>query len=165
MGSVLSVGALVFLTAIALMPWQSGSTALLAALLPVAGLHYWALRRPQLIPVIAVLFCGLAADIVSGGPLGFWVSLYAVAWLIGLMQRPWAGRGWKIGRWALFAVAVLSVAILAYVLSTILQRPLGSAVDVALAALWLILIYPGLALVLRVLDVDRPEEATRVESY
>ena len=165
MGSVLSVGALAFLTAIALIPWQSGSTALMAALLPVAGLHYWALRRPQLIPGIAVLFCGLTADIVSGGPPGFWVSLYAAAWLIGLMQRPWAARGWKIGRWGLFAVAVSSVALLAYALSYVLHRPLGSAEDVALAVVWLILIYPGLALVLRILDVDRPEEALRIEGY
>lgn len=163
MGSLLSVGAVALLTAIALIPWQSGITGLMAALLPVAGLHYWALRRPQLIPAIAVLFCGLAADIVSGGPVGFWVSLYSVAWLIGLMQRPWAEWGWKIGRWGLFTIAILSVAILAYALSYALQRPLGSAMDVALAVVWLILIYPGLALVLRILDVERPQEPLGIE--
>jgi hypothetical protein len=165
MGSVLSLAALAFLTAIAFMPWQSGNTALMAALLPVAGLHYWALRRPQLIPGVAVLFCGLTADIVSGGPFGFWACLYALAWLIGLMQRPWAERGWKIGRWGLFAVTIMIVALFAYGLGHIVRRPLGSAADIAMAAGWLILIYPVLALFLRILDVDRGQDELEARSF
>jgi len=163
MGSILAVAALALLTAIAFFPWQTGRAALVGALLPVMGLHYWALRRSHVVPEIAVLFCGLTADIVSGGPLGFWTSLCASAWLIGLLQRPWAERGWKFGRWGFFSMTTGTVAFLAYVLVQIVHHPVGSAGDIVFAAMWLMLIYPVLAMLLRILDVDRQRGLCGVE--
>ncbi len=72
MGSFLSLAALAFLTSIAFMPWQSGSTALMGGVVTGRRVALLGLAPSPVDPGVAGLFCGLTADIVSGGPFGFW---------------------------------------------------------------------------------------------
>jgi rod shape-determining protein MreD len=153
--AVLPLGALFFLTAAAVLPWLDKDSAVVAAMLPVFAIQYWSLRRPELFPEIAVLFSGLTVDLLSGGPLGFWTSLYVCAWLIAAVMRPWAFFAGKLGRWGLFAIAAGGVVFLAFVLGAIVGQPVASVGSLLGVWLWLVLLYPPVAAVLRLLDGPR----------
>lgn len=155
MRQILALGVLALLTAAAVAPWPGAGSNLFAAMLPAAFLHYWALRRASVIPEIAVFFSGLAVDIVSGGPAGFWTLVYVSAWLTGLLGRAWADIGWKPGRWALYAVGMTAVAGVIYGLGNLLGSPVASLGELSLATVWLVAIYPALASQLRLIDGPR----------
>ena len=153
LASLLPLATLSILTAATLAPWLPTTSATLAlALLPAATLHYWALRRPSAIPSLAVLFCGLSADIMLAGPPGFWTTIYALAWTIGLLQRPSATRYWKFGRWGLFTIAMTVCVGAAALIGEIVAAPTGSWLDLLTAWALTILAYPAVAGLLRLCD-------------
>ncbi|KUO68261.1 MAG: hypothetical protein APF80_01115 [Alphaproteobacteria bacterium BRH_c36] len=155
MGQILPLAILVLFTAVAGAPWWGSSemsAALIAAFLPAAAIHYWAVRRASVIPEVAVLFSGLAVDIVSGGPLGLWVLVYAAAFVLGLVQRPWVEVFWKPGRWVLFALAMPVLGLLVYGVGFYSGRAVASGSALLHATAWLIVAYPAIAVVLRLAD-------------
>lgn len=166
MGQILPLVVLAMFTAIATAPWvASGGIAfsVTASLLPAVAIHYWALRRASAFPEIAILFSGLCVDIVSGGVLGLWPSIYALAWVLGLLQRRWAETLWKPGRWLLFSVSMIALLAFVFAFGLLSGRPLAPARELLQAGLWLIAAYPMLAVVLRFADgrrAGRPMELT-----
>ncbi|MBU1210955.1 MAG: hypothetical protein KJ587_06750 [Alphaproteobacteria bacterium] len=165
MGQILPLATLALLTGVAAAPWWGSSemtAALIAAFLPAAAIHYWALRRASVMSEIAVLFSGLAVDIVSGGPLGLWVLVYAAAWVLGLLQRPWVEILWKPGRWVLFSLAMPVLGLLVYAVGFHSGSAVASGSALLHATAWLIVAYPAIAAILRVADgwrADRPLES------
>ncbi|MCH9808741.1 MAG: hypothetical protein K0U74_13510 [Alphaproteobacteria bacterium] len=157
--ALLPLAALSLLTAAAVLPWPGDGSGLMAAMLPVFAVHYWALRRPEGLPGIAVVFSGLTVDLLTGGPLGFWTSIYAGAWIFGSLEKPWAFSAGKIGRWGLFAVAAGGVALLAIVMGALLDWPVASVASLIGAWFWLVALYVPISLLLRLLDAGWEREA------
>lgn len=158
MANILPLVLLAFFTAAASAPWAAGGDAALdiaAGMLPAVAIHYWALRRASVVPSIAVLFSGLCVDVVSGGPFGLWTSVYALAWVIGLVQRRWARAFWKPGRWALFAVTAVFLALAVFGIGLLLGDEVASVGVLFEAAVWLVAGYPLLAAILRIGDGTR----------
>ena len=54
------------------------------ALIP---LYYWAINRPNLLPVWLVFALGLVQDLASGGPLGIWAVVFLAMYSLTLSQR------------------------------------------------------------------------------
>jgi cell shape-determining protein MreD len=76
--SLLAAGLLVSLA------WgSSGDGALLAPALLMAPVHFCSLRAPRHLPLWLVFATGLAADILTGGPLGFWPLLLLLSGMLG----------------------------------------------------------------------------------
>ena len=54
------------------------------ALIP---LYYWAINRPNTLPVWIVFVLGLVQDLASGGPLGIWAVVFLATYSLTLSQR------------------------------------------------------------------------------
>ena len=65
------------LVLLCVMPWGLGQSFHFALpLLPFAAIHYWARSRPASMPCTFVFAAGLAVDVLSYGPLGYWSLVY-----------------------------------------------------------------------------------------
>lgn len=92
-------------------------------LLPLAAIHACVLRRPPhdtrvLVPEWLAFACGLALDVLSQGPLGFWAFVYLASYALALAAWPLARRGspWRLA----LLVAMLAAAVaIAWVLASL----------------------------------------------
>ena len=73
---------------VAALPWGGPVWLDLALeLLPVGVITTWSLRRPRLLPFVAVFACGLLLDTLSHGPLGIWSAVFITAAYAGRLAR------------------------------------------------------------------------------
>ena len=80
------------LTLLAALPWGLPTEdRFFLPLLPVVAIHYWALRRPEVLPEWFVFLAGLLLDVFTHGPLGYWPLVYLVAYALGVLGSE-AGR-------------------------------------------------------------------------
>ena len=112
------LASIVFLTVVAVLPWGLPSEArFFLPLLPVVAIHYWSLRQPENLPEWFVFFAGLALDVLTHGPLGYWALIYLLGYVLGVLSRPYGHLGQSV-RVALFAAALAVVALLAWMVSS-----------------------------------------------
>ena len=135
-------------TLLAALPWGLPPGArFLLPLLPFAVIFNWSMRRPHAMPEWLAFASGLATDVLSHGPLGFWSLIYLLGFIVGrLMPVPndWGG----LGQWLRFA---LTLAVLAVVQWSIASGYFLGFVDwqpVARGAVIAALLYPAIALLL-----------------
>lgn len=146
---------LLLITLIAVAPWGLPADArYILPLLPAIVVHYWALRHPHAMPEWLAFASGLTVDLVTNGPLGFWALMYLLVYIAAILSRPWWDTG-PIGRFVLFAAALVGVAVAAFLVSTIYTAALAPVVPLAQATLVALLAYPILAAALKPLDVRR----------
>lgn len=91
------------------LPWGLDSD--LRFVLPqcVCALVYTiALHRPRSLPAVVVFAAGLAIDVMSGAPLGYWALVLLAACAIGLSQRSAAGGALALTGQSLVALALLT---------------------------------------------------------
>lgn len=105
---------------------------------PLMAVYYWAIYRPDLMPVLAVFFIGLLQDVLSGAPLGFNAFLFLATHGIVRSQRRFIlGHGFFVV-WAIFVMIVAGVGGVSWLVATILYRSaVPSAPAVAQLALTL----------------------------
>lgn len=73
------------------------------------SLFFWAMHGQGFMPAWGVFLLGLARDLQTGAPLGFWVVIYLFAYGFTLTQRIFFKGRTGIGSWLGFAlVAVLA---------------------------------------------------------
>jgi rod shape-determining protein MreD len=141
----------------AVLPWGGPDWSEMAlALLPVAAVYFWSLRRPHLMPALAVFALGLVLDVLSHQPLGVWTSAALVAALAGRLARR-SRPGYGVMRSALNVVAVLTLVtgfvgllLSAYAWTWAPARLMGEALLAACLA------YPVLAGLLSLVDQAWP---------
>ena len=91
-------------------------------LVPLMAIYYWAMYRPDLMPVLAVFFVGLLEDVLTGAPLGFNAFLFLATHGIVRSQRRFIlGHGFFV-IWAVFVVIVAGVGGLSWLVATILYQ-------------------------------------------
>ncbi len=56
-------------------------------LIPLIVVYFWSIYSPGYLPAIGVFFIGLMQDLLSGGPLGLWSSMYLLVQMLVLSQR------------------------------------------------------------------------------
>ena len=68
-------------------PFHIPGFAQVAPLLPLIGIYFWAVYRPDLMPAAAVFLIGILHDFLSGLPVGVSVLIFLVVLGAALAQR------------------------------------------------------------------------------
>jgi rod shape-determining protein MreD len=144
--NLLPAGSVALLAVLAVLPWGAADAIRFALpLLPLTAIHHWNARRPAQLPAPFVFAVGLAMDVATHGPLGYWSLLALIAAALARYERKAVPALGPLGRYALFGFAMLLLAVIGwavaslYFLRLIEWRPLLSS---ALAA---VVAYPLLA--------------------
>ncbi len=147
----------------AVIPWGGPDWVELAlALMPVSAVYFWSVRRPRLVPAVAIFALGLLLDVTTQGPLGVWTVAVLIAGLAGRLARQAQVRqGWvraTLSTVAALAAATLAVAAITslYGMQLVAWRPVLEAFGVAC------LVYPVLASALAAVDGLWPAPAERM---
>jgi rod shape-determining protein MreD len=77
----------IILLTVSVLPFHIPDYAAVAPLLALAGVYYWTIYRPELLPPTAVFIIGLVFDLLSGAPLGVTPLLLLLARSLVLSQR------------------------------------------------------------------------------
>lgn len=142
---------IVLLAALAALPWGlPAENRFVQPLIPFAAIHYWSLREPARVPSGLVFGAGLAFDVVSDAPLGYWALVYLLGYALTLAARPLDAAG-PLGRWGVFALLLAALALIEAFLSSIYFGERADWRPLALAVGWVALLYPLLAVPLRLL--------------
>lgn len=88
-------------------------------LLGFMPVYFWGLFRPDLMPPAAVFVIGLAQDLLSGAPPGFWTASFIASYAFVDRQRDSLGGLAGIGAILGFALAALICGMAAYVIAWI----------------------------------------------
>lgn len=97
----------IFGTLLSLLPYGFGGGWLVTPAFALVPLYFWALHRPNLLPVAIVFLLGLVQDLMSGGPLGLWGLVFVTSYSVTLSQREaFAGMRLRLA-WPTFGGIVL----------------------------------------------------------
>jgi len=110
--------------------------------LGIIAAFFWAVYAPALFPPAAIFSLGLVQDFVSGGPIGFWATIYLAVYGFTLSQRVFFIGRTVMGVWVGFvAVSVLTSIVTWLLASTIYNRwvPPG---EIFLQALVTVVVFP-----------------------
>jgi rod shape-determining protein MreD len=135
----------VFLVLASVLPLRLPEAAPVKAVLPLLAVYYWAVQRPDLLPLAAVFLVGLLQDILAGLPLGLSATVLLVVHGVVVRQRRFlVGRSFAVVWWGLMIAGIGALA-LEWALGSAF---LGVAVDPAPLAFQyalLLALYPPLA--------------------
>jgi cell shape-determining protein MreD len=155
---------LVFVALLAVLPFGVDEGVRYAIrFLPLMVTHYWSARRPALLPVPFIFSIGLAIDILTHEPLGYTALLALAVAGLAPLEHWLTGRSTAIGRAAVFALAMLVAAALAWMIAAIYTGAKPDARPFLLAALATIPMYPIMALTL--MGIDRLWETPRAQLF
>ena len=94
------------LAILGIVPLHAPSFAQVAPMLVLASLYYWAIYRPQMMPLILVFLLGLFHDILTGSPLGVNTLAYLAAYgLVAGQRRVFLGKSFGVVWWGFMLVA------------------------------------------------------------
>jgi rod shape-determining protein MreD len=111
---IVPLSSIVLLTLIAALPWGLPSEdRFFLPFLPVVAIHYWGLRRPELVPEWFVFMAGLCLDTLTHGPLGYWALVYLAAYASGVLSQPF-GNNSLMARTGIFVISLIAVAFTAW---------------------------------------------------
>lgn len=106
---------------------------------------FWAVHAPGRMPPLAIFVFGLAIDLFSAGPLGFWGLIYLSAYGLTLLVRGWLVKKGGLVLWAAFSgLAALSAA-LAWALGSVYFTTLIPLWPLAVAGAVTIAVFPVLS--------------------
>jgi rod shape-determining protein MreD len=113
------IGSVALLTLIAALPLgvPAGDRFFLP-LLPVVAIHYWTLRHDAWLPEWVVFVAGLALDILTHGPVGYWAFIYLFAHLIATLGSRTHPET-TLARLLLLGIAIAMVTAVAYAVASI----------------------------------------------
>jgi rod shape-determining protein MreD len=142
-----------FVTLLAALPWGLPPEArFVLPLMPYTVIHYWAVRRPGLMPEWLVFLSGLATDVLTHGPLGFWSLIFLSGFVAIQVSRPLSDIN-PIVRWLHFAATLVFLGALQWLIASayfmdagIEWRPLARSVVV------IALVYPLIALLFQPIE-------------
>ena len=117
------------------------------ALLPVAVIFFWSIRRGASLPAIVVFACGLLLDLISHGPAGYWELVYLVTMLMAATVGEFANGGRFAGAAMLAACLALAFGVQSAVLSAF-GAELPGFTEMATAGSMIMIAYPLIAWVL-----------------
>ena len=134
---------------VSLVPWIGDRA---APALAVAAVHYWAGRRPDLVPAPFVFAIGLTHDSVADAPFGLMALVYLFVLGAARSQRFLVvGQPFAAG-WAVFAVVALAASMIAWAGASFYYGAALSVGAPAAVLLLTVLTYPVVPGVLAVLD-------------
>jgi rod shape-determining protein MreD len=150
------------LIVVAVVPWGGpawSETAL--ALLPVAAIYFWSIRRPQLMPALLVFLIGLVLDVMTHGPLGVWaMTALAAAFSARVARRSRPAYGALRSGVHVIATLAVATALADLVLAAYVWQPVSPLVVLQACGAG-VLAYPLVASLLSLLDALWPATTGR----
>lgn len=117
------------------------SVNLTALFLPVGAIYLWPFRAHYGWSLFGVWCCGLMQDVMTGGPIGFYGLLYVITFaLSNPTERQFAPNLRQ--HWMLFALYLLPVMVLAWILSAPSTGQFASPLRIGLEGVWTIILFP-----------------------
>ncbi len=120
--------ALTFLLVIVnVIPYHVPGFARVAPALPLIGIYYWAVYRPDLMPAVAVFGIGIMNDFLSGMPAGVSaLTFLAVQWTAIAQRRFFSGKAFAIV-WFGFAIVAAGALALQWLAMSVIAGELLEA--------------------------------------
>ena len=112
--------------------------------LALIAVYYWGIYRPDLLPAIAAFAIGLFHDVLSGGALGLYASIFLVVRAVMASQRRFfLGKPFYVEWWA-FMVVGAAAFLTQWVLASLYVGAFVKPGPLAIQALLTITLYPVL---------------------
>ncbi len=107
--------AVLMLVLVSVTPLPIRAYGAVAPLLPMIGIYYWAIYRPDLLPFVVVFLAGLLLDLLTGAPLGVHSFAFLLCHGLVFTQRHFmVGRSF-VALWCGFVVVQLLASLLEWV--------------------------------------------------
>jgi len=113
--------------------------------LSLAGVYYWCIFKPRLMPVSAVFLLGLLQDILSGGPLGMMALLLILVRIFVVRQGSRLLEREFLFNWLVFIFVVLVFGLLTWIIASIYLKVLQDLWNAFGQSMLTIAIFPGVA--------------------
>jgi cell shape-determining protein MreD len=120
-------------------------------LLPFTAIHYWAVRRPALMPEWGVFLAGLVTDVLTHESLGFWSLIFLIGIVVVDATRDMPDWG-ALGRWLQFAATLLILGFCQWLVASIYRVELAASKPMLMAVVIAALSYPVIGFCLRPLQ-------------
>lgn len=115
--------------------------------LPLVVVYFWSLYSPGYLPAASVFAIGFLQDLLTGGPLGLWPTVYLAVQYVAISQQSYfLGREIHVV-WMGFAVATASVSLILWLFMSLISATLLSLGGLAFQMLTTIAVYPVFAIV------------------
>lgn len=116
--------------------------ALPTPIIPLVVVFFWSIYAPDFLPSPSVFAIGLLQDLLMGGPLGLWASVYLVTQFAVSSQRAYfLGREQKVV-WMGFALAATVASLMLWLVMSLMSGALLHVGALAAQVVATILIYP-----------------------
>lgn len=117
-------GATLILLLLAAMPTRLPGFAGIAPMLPLMGVTYWAIWRPDLLPAWVAFLVGLLTDVVGGTPLGVnALVLLLVQGLAASQRRFFLGKSFIVAWWGFGVLAAGALGLCWFLVSVLRAVP------------------------------------------
>lgn len=124
---LLPVGSIMLLILINAVPTRLPGFAAVVPLLPLIGVYYWSIYRPDLLPPAMAFVLGLLNDIIAGVPLGVSALVYLlVQGLTSSQRRFFHGKPFRIAWWGFGLVSAGAFALQWSLVSLLLGHALAA---------------------------------------
>ncbi|PKU24626.1 rod shape-determining protein MreD [Telmatospirillum siberiense] len=122
---LLPVGSVLLLILINALPTRLPGFAAVVPLLPLIGIYYWSIYRPDLMPPALAFGLGLLNDVIAGLPLGVSSLIYLLAQGMTASQRRFFhGKPFRIAWWGFGLVSACALALQWLLVSLLLGHTL-----------------------------------------
>lgn len=119
-----------------------------APMLALISIYYWAIYRPDLMPMLAIFLLGLLDDLMSGSAPGVSSFVYLICFaLVGSQRRFFYAKGFGIVWWGFMLVGALMAA-LQWVVMCLLEQNLYSLLPSVFSYLMSLAFFPIMAVIL-----------------
>lgn len=107
--------------AVTVLPWRVPDFAAFGLpFLTLGAVFFWAERSPGRLPSPLVLVAGLATDLVTDGPLGYWALLFLIGLALGGVAGRLAGHDRPLSQsWLGFAVTLPGIVVLGWAIASL----------------------------------------------
>lgn len=134
---------LVVLAVLSLLPWGIAEGERFALpMLPLAAVYFWSRDHASLVPAALVFGVGLAVDVLTFGPLGYWPIVYLGTLAGAAIVDRMAGRLAGLAEWIAWAAVAALVSVLAWGLASAYFASLADARPIVVAWIGLVLVWP-----------------------
>ena len=111
-------------------------------LLPLVVVYFWSIYGPNYLSAPSVFAIGLLQDLLSGGPIGLWPTIYLVAQFAVLSQRSYfQGRDQQVV-WLGFAIVGVAAAAMQWLVMSVISGALLPLTQLAVQMLATIAVFP-----------------------
>lgn len=126
-------------------PLQVPNIAPVIPSLALIAVYYWAVHRPDLMPLWAIFLVGLFQDLLSGGHVGVGILALLMVHVVIDTQRRYFVRTTFQGLWLLFAAVAAGAIYFMWMLNALLQGTLLEVKPALFQFLTTVAVYPCLA--------------------